>query len=56
MPMIEYKCECGNKFEGYVPKMSQVHPTRMCPKCHKDAPKVEISRPARRNPAFGIQR
>lgn len=56
MPLYDYKCKCGNVFEGYCQKPSMIHPTRTCPKCLETAKLVPISRPARRNPAHGIQR
>lgn len=58
MPMYEYECPKHGKFESYNPSPNRVAETRPCPdpKCGKSAPRVEITRPARRNPAHGIQR
>lgn len=56
MPMFEYKCEeCTWKFESYSSKAPGAK-TRPCPKCGYTGHKIEISRPAKRNPDRGIQR
>lgn len=57
MPLVEFKCKaCKDSFESYVPNAKNLPATRPCPVCGHDAPRVEVSRPAKRNPALGIQR
>jgi putative FmdB family regulatory protein len=39
MPLYEYKCECGNKWEELL-EVHQAHSAYQCPKCAKMAPQV----------------
>lgn len=55
MPMREYECEKDGKFESYQ-ALSKPASSRPCPKCGESSKLVEVSRPARRNPEYGIQR
>lgn len=43
MPLYDYVCKCGHKFEKLVQKMTD--DPQKCPKCGKDAPKT-FSRPS----------
>ena len=38
MPLYEYLCECGHKFEGWRPFNLRLWAT--CPKCGKDGKKI----------------
>lgn len=56
MPLFEYKCgTCSHVFDSYSSKAPGA-PSRPCPQCGEKAPKVPVSRPAKRNPDHGIQR
>lgn len=54
MPIYEYDCQKHGRFES-VQHMSQSDKDQPCPKCKKNAPRVD-SVPAKRNPYYGIQR
>ena len=40
MPLFEFQCKCGTKFEQLVHKADDQGP-KTCPKCGKTAPKVD---------------
>jgi len=41
MSTFDYECKtCGFKFEEYYVCISKAKPTRLCPKCGKDAQKL----------------
>lgn len=40
MPIYEYKCECGHKFEKLIKHDA---PTPACPKCKHDKPIKQVS-------------
>lgn len=52
MPLYEFECTNNHLLEALVPVDT---PSILCPECGLDAPRVD-SVPARRNPAYGIQR
>ncbi len=38
MPLYEYQCECGHKFEAWRP--FNIRMWSLCPQCGKDAKKI----------------
>lgn len=58
IPIREFKCPtCGKTFESYC-ALSDIPETRPCqtPLCKGRGELVAFSRPAKRNPAHGIQK